>query len=153
MVLLLRDEQGPSSSKDKLWYHASRCRHDRLLHQRCGYGDRYTFFSGSYLCTLSQDADMYCYTGYIVYCLGSGYSMVLRSLLAAIVEPHHRGTMFNTVGILESIGAVVAGPLLAASFRLGLELNGVWVGLPFLAAAGLFSIAITILLTVRLPVT
>jgi hypothetical protein len=75
----------------------------------------------------------------------------VRGLLASVVESTHLGVVFNAAGILESIGALVAGPLLAISFRVGLRLEGIWIGLPFMAAAGLFSIATVILFTLRLP--
>ena len=50
------------------------------------------------------------------------------------------------------MGAVVAGPLLAAAFRAGLRLHGLRSGLPFLVAAALFSTVLVVLATVRLPV-
>jgi hypothetical protein len=75
----------------------------------------------------------------------------VRGLLALVVESSHLGVVFNAAGILESFGALVAGPLLAISFRVGLRLGGVWVGLQFLTAAGLFAIATLVLFTLRLP--
>ncbi|ERS95483.1 hypothetical protein HMPREF1624_07999 [Sporothrix schenckii ATCC 58251] len=89
--------------------------------------------------------------GLVVYCLGNGYNLVLRSLLAVLVEPEHRGTLYNAAGILESTGAVIAGPLLAAAYRAGLRLGGLWTGLPFFGAVVLCSIALFILATARLP--
>lgn len=90
-------------------------------------------------------------TGAVVYCLGNGYNFILRSLLADVVEPAHHGTLFNTAGILESLGAVIAGPLLAVAFRAGIQLGEFWTGLPFFVAAILFSTAMAVLVTVRLP--
>lgn len=90
-------------------------------------------------------------TGLVVYCLGNGYNLVLRSLLAVLVEPAHRGTLFNAAGILESTGAIIAGPLLAAAYRAGLRLGGLWTGLPFFVAVALFGTALFVLATARLP--
>jgi hypothetical protein len=90
-------------------------------------------------------------TGIVVYCFGSGYNVIVRGLLASGVESTHLGAVFNAAGVLESIGALVAGPLLAISFRVGLRLEGIWIGLPFMAAAGLFSVATVMLFTLRLP--
>ncbi|KJR86821.1 MFS transporter [Sporothrix schenckii 1099-18] len=89
--------------------------------------------------------------GLVVYCLENGYNLVLRSLLAVLVEPEHRGTLYNAAGILESTGAVIAGPLLAAAYRAGLRLGGLWTGLPFFRAVVLCSIALFILATARPP--
>ncbi|OAA64742.1 Major facilitator superfamily domain, general substrate transporter [Niveomyces insectorum RCEF 264] len=88
-------------------------------------------------------------TGVVLYCLGNGYTLLLRSLLAALVEPSHLSTLLNTAGILESLGIVVAGPLLAAAFRAGLNIH--FVGLPFLVATALFALAMVVLVLVRLP--
>ncbi|OAA57955.1 Protein kinase-like domain protein [Niveomyces insectorum RCEF 264] len=60
-------------------------------------------------------------------------------------------TLFNAAGILESVGTVIAGPLLAAAFRTGLRLDGLWTGLPFFVAAALFGTALVVLATARLP--
>ncbi|CAK7200148.1 hypothetical protein SEUCBS139899_002838 [Sporothrix eucalyptigena] len=105
---------------------------------------------GSVLIGLSPNAPAMI-AGVVLYSLGTGYNIVLRSLLAALVQPEHLGTLFNTAGILDSVGAVVAGPLLAAALSEGIHLKGFWIGLPFLAAAGLFSIAMAVLTTARLP--
>ena len=86
--------------------------------------------------------------GLVLYVFGSGYNLLLRSLLASVVEPHHRGTLFNTIGMLESLGIVISGPLLAQAFRVGLGIGGVWIGLPFVIGSGLFLVAILILSTV-----
>jgi hypothetical protein len=76
---------------------------------------------------------------------GLPYNLVLRSLLAELVEPHHRTILFTSVALLENVGALIAGPLLAASFRLGMKLDGLWVGLPFFAASVLFAITLVVL--------
>lgn len=45
----------------------------------------------------------------------------LRSLLASVVESHHVGMLYTVIGIYETVGTLVAGPLLAMSFRTGLD--------------------------------
>lgn len=44
--------------------------------------------------------------------LGSGYTLLVRSLLASTVEKNQVGTMYTTISALEIIGILVAGPLL-----------------------------------------
>ncbi|KAK4135842.1 MFS general substrate transporter [Trichocladium antarcticum] len=85
------------------------------------------------------------------FALGSGMSSLIRSLLNALVEEHHVGTVNSLVGFLETSGLMVAGPLLAKSLSVGLALGGAWIGLPFVVAALLFTVATAILWTFRLP--
>jgi hypothetical protein len=46
---------------------------------------------------------------------------------------------------------IIAGPLLAKSLSVGLQLGGAWIGLPFAVAALLFVVPTVILFTFRLP--
>ncbi|KAG8427866.1 hypothetical protein J3459_006274 [Metarhizium acridum] len=87
--------------------------------------------------------------GIMIWCLGSAYSLVLRSLLTQLAEPHHRAALFTTAAILENIGGISAGPVLAASFRIGLSLGDIWAGLPFLLCAILSMATLAILYSVR----
>jgi hypothetical protein len=61
------------------------------------------------------------------------------------------GTLYNTIAVTETIGTIIAGPLLSMSFRRGLEMGGLWIGLPFIIAGVLFSAAAIIVYIVRLP--
>lgn len=86
-------------------------------------------------------------------CLGSGYTLVLRSLIAQLVEPYHRNTVLTAVAIMGHIGTAIGSPLFAFCFRVGLSLserdlgqeNAIWIGLPFLAAAAFLSITLVVL--------
>lgn len=69
---------------------------------------------------------------------------VLRSLLSNMVEPRYLGTMNSLVGILEMIGLMIGAPALFASFRLGFELSGDWIGLPFTCAAVMIALSTSI---------
>lgn len=83
---------------------------------------------------------------------------MLRSLIAQLVEPRHRSTALTAAAILETIGSAIGGPSFAVCFRLGLSLSGGgrdelvlrWIGLPFGIGAGLLSVALVILLTIRI---
>jgi len=89
--------------------------------------------------------------GLVLYVLGAAYGLLLRSLLAAVVEPQHRGALFNAAGMVDSTGLVLSGPLLAQAYRVGLGMGGVWVGLPFLVGSSLFLFVLIVLFTVKLP--
>ncbi|KAL3417341.1 MFS transporter [Phlyctema vagabunda] len=89
--------------------------------------------------------------GLVSFSLGGGYSQVIRSLLTSIVEPHFVGTLYNTIAMAETIGLILAGPLLASAFKKGLELGGAWIGMPFMVAAVLFLISTVAVFLIRLP--
>jgi hypothetical protein len=91
--------------------------------------------------------------GLIWFALGSGMSMLIRSLITALVEEHHVGTANTLVGFMEMVGLTVAGPLLAKSLSVGLDLGGPWVGLPFLTGGSFFATSTIILWVFRLPNT
>lgn len=73
--------------------------------------------------------------------LGSGYTLLVRSLLASMVEKNQIGTIYTMISAIETIGILIAGPLLAISFRIGMEKDGGWLGLPYIVAGFLFALA------------
>ena len=85
------------------------------------------------------------------FALGSGMAAMIRSLLNALVEEHHVGTVNSLIGFMEMVGVTVAGPLLAKSLSVGLNLGGAWVGLPFLTAGLFFIVSTAILWIFKLP--
>ncbi|KAI1869194.1 uncharacterized protein JN550_005824 [Neoarthrinium moseri] len=89
--------------------------------------------------------------GLVTFAIHGGMTAVLRSLLSNMVEPRHLGTMNSLLGILEMIALMLGAPALFSSFRLGLELSGDWIGLPFICAAAMiaFSTIIVFVLPVR----
>ncbi|KAK3693676.1 major facilitator superfamily domain-containing protein [Podospora appendiculata] len=91
------------------------------------------------------------FVGLVWFGLGSGLPALIRSLVNSMVEEHHIGIANTLVGFMETIGLMIAGPILAESLTLGSALGGVWVGLPFLVAAMLFSVATLIVWLFRLP--
>jgi hypothetical protein len=75
---------------------------------------------------------------------------MIRSLLSDIVDPRFLGTMNSLVGILEMVGLMIAAPSLFGCLRLGFELGGNWIGLPFVCAACL--LAVSTLIVFFLPI-
>lgn len=88
--------------------------------------------------------------GCVLLSLGSAFSVTCRSFITALVLPDHVGTLYSAAALIQSVGVLVAGPLLAYTFRLGLHLGGTWLGLPFLAAAILFLIAFVAISCIRI---
>ncbi|KAH8682561.1 major facilitator superfamily domain-containing protein, partial [Xylariales sp. PMI_506] len=97
----------------------------RLARTCCGF-----FILGAVIIGLSVNSAMFI-IGIIIITLGSPYNFLIRSTLSIIIDQRHRTLMFNAVGVLESLGGIVSGPILAAAFRLGLRLDGMWISLPF----------------------
>ena len=81
--------------------------------------------------------------------LSGGMSSVLRSLLNSLVESRHLGRLNAIVGIMEMASLLIAAPTLSQSLRVGLEMGGGWVGLPFLCAAAIMAISTVVVWIVR----
>ncbi|KAF2149256.1 MFS general substrate transporter [Myriangium duriaei CBS 260.36] len=89
--------------------------------------------------------------GVPLFASGSPFENLIRSSLTSLVDEHHIGALYNVVAMVEYGSLLVAGPVLASAFGVGLERGGAWLGLPFLAAAGLLVVSGVGLGFVRLP--
>lgn len=76
---------------------------------------------------------------------------VIRSLLNNLVDPHHIGVLNSVIGVVEMLSIMIAAPTIFQSLRLGLNLGGLWIGLPFMWAAAIISISTGIVWLIRLP--
>ncbi|KAF9887474.1 hypothetical protein FE257_010191 [Aspergillus nanangensis] len=83
--------------------------------------------------------------------LGWGFYSTLRSVATALVDEGQNGILNTTIGLVQGIGAVTAGPLLANAFRYGMTFDGVFLGLPYMVAAFLFVLAIWATFTIHIP--
>ncbi|KAF3011126.1 hypothetical protein E8E13_011416 [Curvularia kusanoi] len=80
--------------------------------------------------------------GLLVYNLGTGYNAAMRSVSIHVVggqSSPNIGKLMSTIAIVESFGALVAGPLLNQLFQWGMALGSVWLGLPFLVGMLVFA--------------
>jgi MFS family permease len=80
--------------------------------------------------------------GLLVYNLGTGYNAAMRSVSIHVVGGQSSpdiGKMMSTIAIVESLGALVAGPLLNQLFQWGMGLGNAWLGLPFLVGMLVFA--------------
>lgn len=80
--------------------------------------------------------------GLLVYNLGTGYNAAMRSVSIHVVggqSSPNIGKLMSTIAIVESFGALVAGPLLNQLFQWGMDMGSVWLGLPFLAGMLVFA--------------
>lgn len=81
--------------------------------------------------------------GLIVKTLGGGLSSLCRSLAAAHTTPDNTAKLQTVIGIITTVGMLVAAPTLAVLFSLGMRLGGGMIGLPY--AAMTFYLAVTAL--------
>ncbi|KFG83653.1 hypothetical protein MANI_015986 [Metarhizium anisopliae] len=75
----------------------------------------------------------------VIFTVGIGYNLILRSLIASYAKDDKTGLMFTAISVSEGLGGLIAGPIMAMLFRVGLNLGRAWIGLPFLFAGLLFS--------------
>lgn len=80
-------------------------------------------------------------TAVIVYTGGSGFSVAMRSLLAALVAGDQLSLLFTIIAVFEAAALSTAAPLLQLLFSAGLQHGGLVMSLPFLAVAVLYGIA------------
>ncbi|KAI0534188.1 MFS general substrate transporter [Xylaria digitata] len=84
-------------------------------------------------------------SGMVVLSLSTGIGPLGRSLISNLVEPSQTSQVFTIVSIVEGIGSLPAGPLLAWMFSSGMRLGGFWFGLPFFFLGGLGFLALLVL--------
>jgi predicted membrane channel-forming protein YqfA (hemolysin III family) len=68
-----------------------------------------------------------------------------------MVEPTNLTSLYTAIAIMDTIGGIIAGPLLALTFNAGLKLGGQWIGLPFLIVSVFFLGVGCVIFMVQLP--
>jgi MFS family permease len=63
--------------------------------------------------------------------LGSGSFFLIRSLLTPLVPAHNVARVYSLISVVDTLGAMLGAPLLAALFNWGLRVGGYGVGMPF----------------------
>ncbi|KAK1969086.1 putative MFS transporter [Colletotrichum sublineola] len=84
--------------------------------------------------------------GLAFYTLGNGFSSFARSLLSSLVEKDMVGTLFTTLSMMDTLGSLLAGPIIAKTFSWSMRLDGIWKGMPYvmsLIICGLASLALS----------
>ncbi|KAI7489989.1 hypothetical protein KC351_g938 [Hortaea werneckii] len=70
--------------------------------------------------------------GLLLYTLGTGFNTFARSLVSVLVEPNMIGTLYTMISVMDTLGSLSAGPLVAEAFKWGMHLGGFWHGLPYM---------------------
>ena len=101
---------------------------------------------------LSQEIVLYL-IGLFIGTFGAGVSPFSRATITAHVDAKHTSRLYALISIVETIGALFGGPVLAWCFDIGMRKRGLWRGLPWFYVAFLCSLALTALFFVREPKT
>jgi hypothetical protein len=84
--------------------------------------------------------------------LSAGFSPAVRSIASSLVNPEHIGTLYTAMGVVLTLGIILSGPVVAISFRIGLQLGGLWSGLPYVVSTALLLMTIAALSRIRPPI-
>ncbi|KAJ5157218.1 uncharacterized protein N7482_008318 [Penicillium canariense] len=103
-------------------------------------GSAWILTSGTVLMAFATIPELFI-SGLCLFALGWGFYSALRSLATALVSPSQVGVLNTGIGFAQSLGSLVAGPILAAAFGSGLRQGGISMGLPYMVAAALFFMA------------
>ncbi|KAJ6780047.1 hypothetical protein PWT90_01219 [Aphanocladium album] len=95
----------------------------------------------------------FCVLALIIYSFSSGFSPLFRSILSIIVEPHTMGALNTVIATVESSMGLVSAPTMAWLLNRGMDLGGVWIGLPYMFAALLTALSAMGIFAFRLPRT
>ncbi|UKZ69757.1 uncharacterized protein TrAtP1_010761 [Trichoderma atroviride] len=79
--------------------------------------------------------------GLVVFTLGYGYTQSAQLFLASRVEKDQLGLLYTVTATISAIGGILGAPLIAQTLNLGLKLSGIWLGLPFFVAAGVYALS------------
>lgn len=77
--------------------------------------------------------------GIVLMSLGSAFIVTTRSLATALVQSDQIARLYSAAAVVQSIGALLSGPLFAKLFAVGLRDR--CMGLPFIIAGVLFGLA------------
>ncbi|GAW18396.1 hypothetical protein ANO14919_078710 [Xylariales sp. No.14919] len=88
-------------------------------------------------------------TGQIFSSLGYFFQIALRSFVTGMVDPNQLGALFTIVAVFTYIGSLVGAPFFAWAFKLGMQLGGLWVGMPFFIAGTSFGVALLVVSAIR----
>lgn len=87
----------------------------------------------------------------VIQTMGAGFVYTTRSLVTTMIHRDQTARLYTLVEIIQAMGMILASPIMTGFFNWGLQLGGIWVGLAWIVAAGLFGIVALIIWRVRLP--
>ncbi|CAD0029698.1 unnamed protein product, partial [Aureobasidium pullulans] len=88
-------------------------------------------------------------SGLLLVTIGSSSTTICRSIAAHFVDSRHVASMYTFLNLLNTAGAILASPLLASTFVLGMKWGGDWQGLPYLCLGVLGTVSAIALSFIR----
>jgi hypothetical protein len=81
--------------------------------------------------------------GLVLQTMGTGLASLCRSLATSHVSSRDAAKLNTLIGIVETIGSLIAVPTLAWLFATGMRLNEPWLGLPYLGLSAWFVLCLS----------
>lgn len=85
----------------------------------------------------------------ILYAFSYCLEPTVRSLIVLSARDAGTGSVISAMEVLTALSVVIAGPTIAATFRLGMRLGGDWIGLPMYVGGAVMLPGALILLLMR----
>ncbi|PWY87875.1 MFS general substrate transporter [Aspergillus sclerotioniger CBS 115572] len=79
--------------------------------------------------------------GLMLFIMGTGFRQSVQSYLTGAVPPENITLLYTSITVLDALGSLAAAPLLAYTLAAGIQAGGMAMGLPFLLAAGLYTVS------------
>lgn len=112
-------------------------------------GSAWILTSGTVIMAFAAIPELFI-SGLCLFALGWGFYSALRSLATALVSPSQVGVLSTGIGLAQSLGSLIAGPILAAAFGSGLRQGGIATGLPYMVASALLFMASCLACAIRI---
>ena len=88
--------------------------------------------------------------GLLIETLSTGFPSTLRAIATALIDEADRGRVFSVLAISETLSIMMAYPVTAALFNIGIEKGGgSWLGLPYDVLSVLAILGFTVMCLVR----
>ncbi|KAI8963498.1 MFS general substrate transporter [Daldinia sp. FL1419] len=107
---------------------------------------------GSFILGISPTLPVFI-AGLIFMSLGSGSASFIKSIATSHVDAEHRSRLFSIMALLDIGSNIWATPALAGLFTLGMQLGGIWIGLPYLGVSITCIMMLVLALFVRSSIT
>jgi hypothetical protein len=88
--------------------------------------------------------------GVVIETLSKGFPATMRAIATALIDDDDRGSIFSVYATVEALSVIVAYPVTAAMFNVGLEKGGgMWLGLPYMVVSGVAALCCLAMCLVR----
>lgn len=77
--------------------------------------------------------------------LGSSLLVCFRCAMITLFRHNAVAPLNAVAGMAQSVGILIGGPVLAATYSWGLSRGGIWIGAPFLLASSLHIVALALI--------